>query len=652
MKLQALTFLFYFLCTHTLFSQIVNEGTLKINPSTLVYFGDAYTNKSTGTHDNDGELHLNNNFINNGITSVPTSGTTYFNSTVNAVQTISGTSNSANFFNLEVANTLTGVSVVDNFGLLLENTVNLSSGDLRLVGEAQLVQTHAGADANTATSGKLLKDQQGVSTTYAYNYWSSPVNNNTGAFSLNGGTFDGTDTAINPFTPQQISFNSGSPYNGVPAIVDGGGNVTTPLIINDNWLYTYSPNTTGYAGWDRLNQNALINPGIGFTMKGTGLTAQNYVFKGLPNNGDYTFPIVTGESALLGNPYPSAIDADKFITDNLLLLDKLQFWVDGGSPSHYFSEYMGGYSIYNLSGGVIASVIPSIAGLGSAVSTIPKRYVPVGQGFFVDAIGTGTILFDNSQRFFQTEDGINSNFNKTSNTKNKETSKSALVNSFIRIGYEDPEMFHRQLLLSFLPESTANLNFNRGYDGFITDYREDELFYIIDNDPTKKYVIQGVGAYNNLYEFPLGLIITQLGTHTIMLDGVENFTDAVYIKDTVLNTTHNLIDASFNINLPSGNYLDRFKIVFKRTESLNLYAFTQKDISVYYTANSIIINNKTQVKLYNILIFNALGQKLIEVKNNMLSKTQIALPFTYRPGIYLVHINSDQGKKTYKIINK
>jgi hypothetical protein len=387
-------------------------------------------------------------------------------------------------------------------------------------------------------------------------------------------------------------------------------------------------------------------------MKGTGLTAQNYVFKGLPNNGDYTFPIVTGESALLGNPYPSAIDADKFITDNLLLLDKLQFWVDGGSPSHYLSDYQGGYSIYNLSGGVIASVIPSIAGLGSAVSTIPKRYVPVGQGFFVDAIGTGTILFDNSQRFFQTEDGINSNFNKTSNTKNKETSKSALVNSFIRIGYEDPEMFHRQLLLSFLPESTANLNFNRGYDGFITDYREDELFYIIDNDPTKKYVIQGVGAYNNLYEFPLGLIITQLGTHTIMLDGVENFTDAVYIKDTVLNTTHNLIDASFNINLPSGNYLDRFKIVFKRTESLNLDAFTQKDISVYYTANSIIINNKTQVKLYNILIFNALGQKLIEVKNNMLSKTQIALPFTYRPGIYLVHINSDQGKKTYKIINK
>ena len=222
MKLQALTFLFYFLCTHTLFSQIVNEGTLKINPSTLVYFGDAYTNKSTGTHDNDGELHLNNNFINNGITSVPTSGTTYFNSTVNAVQTISGTSNSANFFNLEVANTLTGVFVADNFGLLVKNAVNLSSGDLRLVGEAQLVQTHAGADANTAASGKLLRDQQGVSTTSAYNYWSSPVNNNTEAFSLNGGMFDGTDATINPFTPQQISFNSGSPYNGVPAIVDGG----------------------------------------------------------------------------------------------------------------------------------------------------------------------------------------------------------------------------------------------------------------------------------------------------------------------------------------------------------------------------------------------------------------------------------------------
>jgi hypothetical protein len=110
--------------------------------------------------------------------------------------------------------------------------------------------------------------------------------------------------------------------------------------------------------------------------------------------------------------------------------------------------------------------------------------------------------------------------------------------------------------------------------------------------------------------------------------------------------------SNFNPNLPPGNYLDRFKIVFQRASTLNLEAFIQKDINVYYTANSIIINNKSQVKLNNILIFNVLGQKLIEVENNMLNQTKIALPFTYTPGIYLVHINSAQGEKTYKIINR
>jgi hypothetical protein len=652
MKPKPCILLFYLLCTHTLFAQIMNEGVFKIYPATLVYFTNDYTNQSSGTHDNDGELYLNSNFINEGITSIPTSGTTYFNSTVNAVQTISGTSNSANFYNLELANTLTGVSVADNFGLLVENAVNLSSGDLRLVDEAQLVQKHIGVDANTAISGKLLRDQQGVSSTFAYNYWSSPVHNNSEAFSLNGGMFDGTDAAINPFTPQQISFNSGAPYNGVPAILDGSSKVATPLIINDNWLHTYSPKTTGYAGWDQIDQNTLINPGIGFTMKGTGMAPQNYIFKGIPNNGDYTFPIVAGESTLLGNPYPSAIDSDKFINDNLPLLDKLQFWVDGGSPSHYLSDYMGGYSIYNLSGAVLPSVIPSIAGLGSTASMIPKRYMAIGQGFFVEATGTGTILFDNSQRFFQTEDGINSNFYKTSNTKNKEASKSDVVNSFIRIGYEDPEMFHRQLLLSFLPESPANLNFNPGYDAFITDYREDELFYIIDNDPTKKYVIQGVGAYDYSCEFSLGLIITQAGTHTIMLDNLKNFTDPVYIKDTLLNTTHNLMDSNFNPNLIPGEYLDRFKIVFQPTEALSLNAFTQNDISVYFKANNLIINNKNQIKLNSILVFNMLGQKIVELKNSVLSNTLITLPFTYSQGMYLVLIDSNLGKKTYKIVKR
>lgn len=641
----------YFISIPKIYPQISNEGTLKIISSTIVTFQNEYTNKSTGTHNNDGQLYLNSNFINNGATSVPVSGTTYFNSTINPIQTISGISNDANFYNLEVNNTLKGVSVANNFGLIVKNSVNLNSGDLRLVGEAQLVQTHTGTNTNITGAGKLLKDQQGVSSVFAYNYYSSPVNNNSGAFSLNGGLFDGTDASINSFTPQQIGFNTGSPFNGVIAVLDGSSNVITPLKINDRWLYTYPQSISGYSGWNKINQNTLINPGLGFSMKGTGMTSQNYVFKGDPNNGDYIFPIVIGESILLGNPYPSAIDTNKFINDNLSVLDNVQFWVDGNSTTHYLSEYLGGYAVYNLTGGVVPSVIPTILGVGSSSGIIPKRYMAVGQGFFVVSTATGNITLNNSQRIFKTENGVDSNFYKNYNTKNNEDSKSATVNSLIRIGYEDPELFHRQLLLGFLPESPADLDFNPGYDAIMPDPRKDELFYIIENDQTKKYVIQGVAAYDNLYEFPLGLIITEAGTHTIMLDEVENFPDPVYIKDNILNETYNLSEANFSPNLPPGEYLDRFKLVFKPAGTLDFDTSIPNSLTVNYINDNLIINNKNQIKLNSIVIFNMVGQKIIEVEKNALVKPQIMLPFSYAKGMYLVHIDSNQGKKTYKIIN-
>jgi len=142
-------------------------------------------------------------------------------------------------------------------------------------------------------------------------------------------------------------------------------------------------------------------------MKGSNTTApnQNYVFYGEPNNGQYQFPISNGEQSLLGNPYPSALDADKFITDNLSVLDALYFWVDGGSTSHILSDYLGGYAVRNLTGGTPPSIPSSlISGIGTAGSvTAPKQFVPVAQGFFIDAYASGNIIFNNSQRVFKTE---------------------------------------------------------------------------------------------------------------------------------------------------------------------------------------------------------------------------------------------------------
>lgn len=635
------------------FAQIVNEGILGISPSTDVYFENEYTNKSAATHDCNGNLYLNSNFINNGSTA-STSGTTFFKSASNPLINVSGTTERVNFYNLEInitAASAQGVSVADNFIVTVANAINFASGNLRLVGESQLIQSHSGVDVNTVTSGKLLKDQQGYDSAFRYNYWSSPVNNG-GTFALQGGKFDGTDSGVNPFSPTQILFNSGSPYNGLPSVVDGGGNVTTALTINNSWLYKYTRGDSSYADWISMDENTSLNPGEGYVMKGTNTTAanQNYVFYGAPNNGEYQFPISIGEQTLLGNPYPSALDAEKFINDNILILDALYFWVDGGSNSHTLTDYLGGYAIRNLTGGTTPSIAsPLISGIGTSGGvTAPSQYVSVGQGFFVDAYGAGNIVFDNSQRVFKTESAGDTVFYRTSDAN---TTTAANENQYIRIGHEDPEGFHRQLLLGFLPNSSADINYNLGYDALVTETREDDLFFIIENDLNKKYAIQGVNSYNETMEFPLYLIITETGTQQIMIDAVENFSQTIYLKDKVLNTTHNLTASNFDINLPVGEYLDRYAIVFMPQEALLVDNQQLKNISVFYNGDqAIVVSNKERLQIQSINIFNVLGQEVLKLNSNLNNQSKVLIPFNNSNGIYLVQLETNKGKLIQKIL--
>jgi len=635
-----LFFVLYFIYTTLGYSQIVNKGILKIMPATTVYFGNNYTNDLT--HNNDGNLYLKGDFINNGTTTAGSSSTTYFTSSA-AIQEIKGSANKVNFYNLVINNIFKGVSVINAYELNVANAVTLTNGDLRLVGEAQLIQTHENVSANSSINGKLLRDQQGITSKFGYNYWSSPVNNG-GTFALNGGLFY---EATDPFAPTPFGFTTG---------LDGSAGT-----ISERWLYTYSPDIIGYAGWDKIYRNSPINLGDGFTMKGTGVADQNYIFKGLPNDGDYSFTIANGQSALLGNPYPSALDSQKFIQDNLLVFAALYFWVDGGSPSHYLAAYKGAYAVRNLTTGVAASIPSGISGGGGAELIVPTKYIAVAQGFFVEATLAGpAVVFKNSQRAFKIENGTDSNFYKKEGYINGKKQYDEKENIILRIGYEDPEKFHRQLALGFLPNSPADLNYNRGYDALMLEPREDELFFIIENDHTKKYVIQGVNAFDQNNEFDLGLMMTEAGVHTIMLDAVENFTGKVYIKDVLANITYDLTKGSFCPNLPPGNYLDRFKLVFiDKTatvvaEDLNPdLGITVEKTTVNYQENgSLIVRTKNDLKVNNIIIYNTLGQQIKQVVGNELGKNVFAIPFHYPLGVYLVIVESELGKESFKIINK
>ncbi len=302
-----------------------------------------------------------------------------------------------------IADSTNELTVSSDNGLTVTHYLEIN-GSIDLEGESQLIQTDRSVLA-VGANGSLERDQQGTSDLYTYNYWSSPVGavNSTATndtythrFTVPDVLSDGT----NPASPGAITFLTGG-VNGSPA----------PFSLADYWIWKFANGLDDdYSSWQHMRSTGTIYAGEGYTMKGPGtgtiLAPQNYVFEGKPNNGDIALTISAGNDYLVGNPYPSAIDAHEFITDNPDSSGTLYFWEHWGGGSHILYEYQGGYGLYNYSGGIPTASYgtndPDVA-TGGTATKLPARYIPVSQGFFVYSPGGGTITFENDQRVFEKE---------------------------------------------------------------------------------------------------------------------------------------------------------------------------------------------------------------------------------------------------------
>ena len=236
-------------------------------------------------------------------------------------------------------------------------------GEIRLVGDAQLVQTHTGL-SNVQGTGKIYKDQQAqVPSVYRYHYWSSPVRE-TGLNSYRVGQvmYDGNQATAENSTLTSITWTTG--YDGVPGTAG-----VTPITISNFWIYSNLNDPGDGSAWVQQNETGVIQRGQGFSMKSTGVVGQNYTFYGTPNDGSLVFNFTgAGETSLLGNPYPSALDITDFINTNINAIDgTLYFWEHTGEDSdsstiegHTQSGYQGGYSQRNISMGVAANGVAAI----------------------------------------------------------------------------------------------------------------------------------------------------------------------------------------------------------------------------------------------------------------------------------------------------
>lgn len=492
----------------------------------------------------------------------------------------------------------------------------------------------------------------------------------TGTVDMNGGTTNYVEVNRNFINTGSVTIgnqeslftvSSLDPTNIGGPIVNVSGSITklettTNLTNEDDYTYWSSPvsgevmssvfssttyNQSRMYYWDQAAVNVdnlggsealgewipaageTMRPGKGYISQGPVGIANNTAtvsFSGTPNTGNVILTkanndIIFNDNgnsnddlALIGNPYPSAIDADKFIAlaaNDLSIDGTLSFWThstpnNGSSGEQYvFSDY----AQYNMSGGTA-----SVNG-----GPTPNKYIASGQGFMVNTISNSSsiqVVFDDDMRVRQN----NTQFFRDSNNKKSTTATDEEDRVWLNLESNKGGAFS-QILVGFFEDATDAVDY--GYDGTKISENWVNLYSKID---TVKYGIQGLSSFNAEKKVALALnsyIEDADITYNISIDRFEGaLRDSdIYLVDNELNVIHDLKQGAYNFNLPSsGNYEDRFTLQFTKA-TLDVDDFeTKNNLLVINEDNAFLVKSKTIVK--EMKVYDMTGRLLVNMLPN------------------------------------
>jgi hypothetical protein len=524
--------------------------------------------------------------------------------------------------------------------------VNLASnGSIYLRDEAQVLQRTASTSTNSG-QGNLSVFQEGTVNNFQYNYWCSPV-----------GAADGT-IGNSPFSITQFHRPSGL-ITSNPAVMlpntalDG---LASNLSIAPRWVFRFL-SSINYSDWVVTRTNP-IQSGQGFTMKGTQGTdtdvtifgvqnnpgsAQRYDFRGKPNDGNIAISVATGMKTLTGNPYPSAIDLNLFLTDpahTAIIQPVAYFWEHNKTiNSHFVADYVGGYGAYNGSTGVYTvadfysndSAGNQIAVIGTG-NVYQRRFSPVGQGFMVEGVSNGTVFMRNNYRVFRREGAANQS----------QFERSVVAESgAIEYGYyEDIPNVAGIDYTQISKAPTPHIIFNTIVQGnavkqsavVFTDFSNDGIDFgdskssnAGSNAPLDSYFIINDTEYVHYAtnfdihkRIPIGFRNNVSNTFKIQVGEFVNFNQAdnVYLHDKVTGQYHDILNQLYEFTLAPGVYHDRFEITFIN-ETLNLPNFSDNDFQVVQNnaSHTMTLHNPKSMDIKSATLYDITGKKVIEKLN-------------------------------------
>ncbi|MCZ8228926.1 T9SS sorting signal type C domain-containing protein [Flavobacterium sp.] len=406
----------------------------------------------------------------------------------------------------------------------------------------------------------------------------------------------------------------------------------TAKLLSPNTLWDKYFRFSGSAN-DWVFDDGEMKPGVGFIIRTPkpGIYgapypetvvmpyAQPVAFKGVPNNGNYSFIAGANQMNLLGNPYPSAIDADKFIIDNVNIIDgALYFWTHNTAIAQSGSDYVytaDDYASYTLTGGTGTGVGNFVDANGNGVmdpneemvSNKPLGKIAAGQSFFVEskAIPTATqFVFNNNMRVA----GNNSQFFKqVTNTKKTTT----IEKNRIWLNLTNSGGAFKQLLVGYITGATND--WDNLYDGLTFDGQEFVDFYSVNQG--KNLTVQGRALpFSEKDEVPLGYRSTIAGTFNISIDNRDGALagQAIWLEDKKTNTMHDLTKGKYTFIAIDGVENDRFVLKYtNKTLGTDDNEPVDKALIVSVKNKKITVTSSAEA-ITQVQVFDLLGRKVYD----------------------------------------
>lgn len=442
----------------------------------------------------------------------------------------------------------------------------------------------------------------------------------------------------------------------------------TPLGYQFKWTPTIAGNTNGFGNW--VGANEAMTLGKGYIVRGPDsftTTLQNYTasFVGVPNNGVVTIPIsrgtwnggnyATGVSTtlgtneddnwnLVGNPYPSAINAIDFLTLNTNIAGFVNIWTHGTLPSSAISDPFYGDYAYNYTPSDYITY--NSAGASSGPGAFNGR-INAGQGFFVSMLHTSAattenLTFNNTLR--------SNTYNNNVFYKNSESGKSNEDLERHRIWFDlvDSQGRNVRSLLGYIENATNEKD--RLFDAFSSEKLTFNIYSLVEDE---KMTIQGRQLpFNSSDKVKIGVTVPQDGLYRIAISSIDglflNANQNIYLEDKLLNTTYNLKDAPYSFMASKGVSKDRFVIKFSKDVNEMVLTSTNSDVVVF--DNSVLTIQTGKAKIKNVQIFDSVGKLLLN-KNDIHNKTFLANNLARTNNLMIVKITlDDNSEEVRKII--